>query len=119
VSVLVPGAVGFATSNLTYTYPLLLSGVAPATGSVQGGLVATLTGTGFSGASMALYVGSVQATVLSATTSSVVFLVPALPSGATSLVVPLYVRVAVPGAPEVNRSLPSAFTYSTAMTPVR
>jgi hypothetical protein len=127
VSVRVPGAVGFAAGAFNYTYPLLATSLTPATGSIQGGLEVVLTGAGFlptspapsPGATLRVLVGGYRATVLSATPTSISFLVPASVSAVTStLVVPVVVRLSIPGVSDNINVTYNGFTYSTALTPV-
>ena len=104
---------GNSNDDVVHDVQLLLTSLAPATGSFGGGTSITLTGAGFSTEdSRSVTVCGVKAVVESSTTTSLTVLTPANPSSDATL----SCDVAVVQA-SGNVSLASSFTYDANLTP--
>ncbi|KAI8520669.1 hypothetical protein Bbelb_004230 [Branchiostoma belcheri] len=112
VSVNVAG-MGLAVSSTTFMSQMSLESVDPPTGSFGGGLTLTLGGSGFSASTVATVCG-VSCPVTNTEPLELECTLPAY-NGASSGQVACDVEVEDNG---VTESLPAAFTYDSAMTPV-
>ncbi|MEE6507574.1 hypothetical protein FKM82_026763 [Ascaphus truei] len=105
-------ALGFATSSgrnlTTFTYQSALSAVSPSSGSLAGGTLVTILGTGFSGKSKVQF-GSSDCDVVFANLSMIQCRTQAGSAGYTNIV------VLTNG---INATLPDSFHYSALYTPV-
>ncbi len=97
---------GMAAGTFTYTFPLVLSTLSSSSSSIAGGLTVTLTGQGFGNGpqNTTVSVGGVPATVLSSTSSSVVFITP--PVGGITAPVVANVTVTIV-APDPHMRMPA------------
>lgn len=108
------------TRGIVLDYPLAITSIQPSSGSVAGGTVITLNGTGFSPSSSGncvtrVFVGQSRCDVIDATPSRITCVTPPNP-GAASL--DIAVNVTCAGSSGLVASLPSGFTYDLAHTPV-
>ena len=125
------------STGASYTFPLVLGGLSTASGSVAGGTIVRINGSGFSvtntsqnivflgpaslGPTIATsaYVSSVQATSRGSVLTVVMPPAPAVFTGPASAAYDLNVWVQAPGAASPLRAvLRVAYTFVTALTPV-
>ncbi|KAM4704928.1 fibrocystin-L [Rhinophrynus dorsalis] len=102
---------GFAVSsrdNITFTYPVTISAVSPSSGSIAGGTLVTILGSGFSGQSN-VQIGSSNCTVLFANLSLIQCRTEAGTEG--------YVDV-IANTNGCNAILRESFSYNSSYTPI-
>ncbi|MFJ1270224.1 beta strand repeat-containing protein, partial [Legionella lytica] len=107
VDVVVNNGVGSTTSTGAYTYVAnapVLSAISPATGSLNGGISVTLTGTGLTGMTAVSFGGVSATNVVVANDTTMTAIVPAYISG------PLVVDVLVSNG-STNATLVAGFNY--------
>jgi hypothetical protein len=94
--------------NYTYGNLAVITGVNPATGPIAGGTTITLTGTGFTGATLVTF-GDVTAVPTNVTDTSLTVVTPAHAAGAVNILVTTPVGISTSSAAGV-------FTYGSATT---
>jgi uncharacterized protein with beta-barrel porin domain len=104
VEVTAPGGSANLPNGFTYAAAApTISGIAPATGSTAGGTAATITGTGFNGATAVTFGGTAATSFTVVSDTSITATTPAHAAGAVA------VAMTTPGG---SANLPNGFTYS-------